>query len=248
MRKLRSIIKYLQQVLRSAVLLGTIGLVGYVHEYSASAEAFLVPVAQSNLPTKLLVSVDLDAHPMDVFMQESDPNVLHFLANYIVQTQTTDWPKGYRSTFLQDIAEAALISAKINQIPPSVIMGQAVLESGWGTSRLAKEYNNLFGIKGSGNSTVKVNTFERTAKNKRYRHTAYFRVFENRQAAIVYHGNLLAKDRRYSTARKYRHDWRAFMIEAAPYYASSPEYNSQLFSIITNYKLDRWDEIVIPQG
>ncbi|MDO7203211.1 glucosaminidase domain-containing protein [Paraclostridium bifermentans] len=26
-------------------------------------------------------------------------------------------------------------------------MAQAILESGWGQSRLAKDYNNLFGIK-----------------------------------------------------------------------------------------------------
>lgn len=248
MGKLVSIIKYLQQVLRGAVLLGTIGIVGYLHEYSANANSVLLPQAQSNLPTNVLVSIDLDAHPMDVFMQENDPSVLQFLANYIVQTQTTDWPKGYRSEFLRDIAEAALISAKNNQIPPSVIMGQAVLESGWGTSRLAQEYNNLFGIKGVGGNTVKVKTFERNSKNKRYKQMAHFRIFESRQEAIMYHGNLLAKDRRYKKARKYRHDWQSFMEEAAPYYATAPDYNVKLFSIITDYKLDRWDDLVTPQG
>ncbi|HKJ91279.1 MAG TPA: glucosaminidase domain-containing protein, partial [Oceanipulchritudo sp.] len=35
---------------------------------------------------------------------------------------------------------------RVDVIPPSLALAQAALESGWGTSRFAREGNNLFGI------------------------------------------------------------------------------------------------------
>ena len=37
---------------------------------------------------------------------------------------------------------------RINIIPVSMVIAQASLESGWGSSRFAQEGNNLFGIRG----------------------------------------------------------------------------------------------------
>ena len=42
-----------------------------------------------------------------------------------------------------DIIDKLLLS--VNTIPTSIVLAQAVTESGWGTSRFAKEYNALFG-------------------------------------------------------------------------------------------------------
>ena len=42
-----------------------------------------------------------------------------------------------------DIVDKLLLS--VNTIPTSIVLAQAVTESGWGTSRFAKEYNALFG-------------------------------------------------------------------------------------------------------
>lgn len=43
----------------------------------------------------------------------------------------------------QKIIDQLLLS--INSIPPSMVLAQAAIESGWGTSRFAKKGNNLFG-------------------------------------------------------------------------------------------------------
>ncbi len=45
-------------------------------------------------------------------------------------------------------------------ILPSIIIGQAILESDWGQSSLASKYNNLFGIKSFGHSKVTLDTQE----------------------------------------------------------------------------------------
>jgi len=43
----------------------------------------------------------------------------------------------------QKMVDQLLLS--INSIPPSMVLAQAAIESGWGTSRFAKKGNNLFG-------------------------------------------------------------------------------------------------------
>src|SRR4029077_1102180 len=49
--------------------------------------------------------------------------------------------------FIGSIAEAAVESADATGVPASVTIAQAILESYWGSSRLAREANNYFGIK-----------------------------------------------------------------------------------------------------
>lgn len=38
------------------------------------------------------------------------------------------------------------LELKVDNVPTSFILAQAILESGWGTSRFAKDYNNYFGL------------------------------------------------------------------------------------------------------
>lgn len=203
-------------------------------------------VVKSAYP-ELFLSVQ-DVYVSEDFLQEfadqSNSDVIAFMAEYIVAMESRDWPDGYRGEFLTDVAPAALISAHAHQIPPSIVIGQAIFESGWGRSNLAVNFNNLFGIKGSGDNTVKIRTFERNSRNGRYGKWARFRVFEDRREAILYHGRLLAKDRRYASARANRHHWKAFMEKASKYYASDPNYTTKLGVIIEGYQLDRWDRLM----
>lgn len=55
----------------------------------------------------------------------------------------TEYPKKLGS--YQDTLN--VLSFRIGALPTGLILGQAALESGWGTSRLAGEQNNLFGMK-----------------------------------------------------------------------------------------------------
>ena len=83
-------------------------------------------------------------------------------AQWIVDTGARDWNSGYRSIFLQEIAVDVLLSAQEHKLYPSVIFAQSILESGWGRSRLAQKYNNLFGIKGySPDLKVRTTTYEK---------------------------------------------------------------------------------------
>ena len=48
--------------------------------------------------------------------------------------------------FIKDSLQAAVSAGAAFHMNPSVILAQAAFESGWGTSRLATESNNFFGL------------------------------------------------------------------------------------------------------
>ena len=85
---------------------------------------------------------------------EGDHDAALSIAHFILREDFVNWDDGYRGNFLRNIAPAVLISAAKYNIPPSVIFGQAILESGWGRARLAKQYIYLFGIKGRGPNSL----------------------------------------------------------------------------------------------
>jgi len=51
----------------------------------------------------------------------------------------------YRVDAGDDLARARALARKIDIVPPSLALAQAALESAWGTSRFARQGNNLFG-------------------------------------------------------------------------------------------------------
>lgn len=53
----------------------------------------------------------------------------------------------YKKKFFESIKNQAITVSKETGMLPSVIIGQAALESNWGRSALSSKYNNLFGIK-----------------------------------------------------------------------------------------------------
>ena len=61
----------------------------------------------------------------------------------------TEWLSELKENYLvesENIEEVIQILLKqIDIIPPSLVLAQAAIESGWGTSRFAKKANNLFG-------------------------------------------------------------------------------------------------------
>ncbi|SNR74764.1 glucosaminidase domain-containing protein [Desulfurobacterium atlanticum] len=62
---------------------------------------------------------------------------------------------------------------RINTLPPSIVIAQAAIESGWGTSRFFIEGNNLFGIWTFSNSTEHIKAKYGKAKVKKYKSPLY---------------------------------------------------------------------------
>lgn len=157
-------------------------------------------------------------------------------------------------TFMREIYQAA---CRATDIAPEFVTAQAILESGWGKSRVGRF--NLFGITRGSNwqgKTVLVLTHEyfnspnRTfvapekvvsvAKCKtpgRWYYTVYrlFKDFDSLEDCLREHSRLLQKPG-FADAWPYRHDAEEFARRISDArglrYATSPQYATQLLTLI----------------
>lgn len=101
-----------------------------------------------------------------------------------------------KQQFIEELyPEAAEIYHKYG-ILPSITIGQAILESGWGKSELSTKANNLFGIKADTSwkgKKVKMNTSE--YHNQKI--VDEFRVYNNKQESLKDYGEFLKNNKRY---------------------------------------------------
>lgn len=128
----------------------------------------------------------------------------------------------------------------------SVTLAQAIIESGWGGSALARApYNNLFGIKvtagWTGNQVIMA-TGEYF--NGRYvTVNAAFRAYASQEASFRDHTNFLLQNSRYPANGVINSDSYQAMANGLQRagYATSPTYASTLISVVQRYNLSVLD-------
>jgi len=130
-------------------------------------------------------------------------------------------------------------------LPASVVLAQAILESNWGQSRLARVAKNLFGIKAVNRhvEAVTLPTVEFDAGSDRPRIVpARFAVYASYEDCLGDYARLLAFAPRYAAARAVARDPFAFaeQLEACGY-ATDPGYAAKLARLIRRYGLTRFD-------
>ena len=151
--------------------------------------------------------------------------------------------------FLRNIIPAAQNVARGKDIYASVMIAQAALESGWGTSTLSKAPNhNLFGVKGSYNGqSVNMQTLEDSGGQNYYSIHANFRKYPSYQesledyadkivngisgAPLFYSGAWKSKTNSYQDATAY----------LTGRYATDTAYASKLNRIIEQFGLTKYD-------
>lgn len=154
-----------------------------------------------------------------------------------------------QDAFIEMVANYAARCANQNDLYASIMIAQAILESGWGTSQLASTPNhNLFGIKGSyQGQTVYMNTLEYlngqwVTKNEPFRkYPSYFESFQD-------NANVLKKTSFapgiYYYAGAFKSNTKSYQ-DATAYltgrYATDPTYGSKLNNLISRYNLTRFD-------
>lgn len=155
------------------------------------------------------------------------------------------WPDDHRRAFLGAIAPLAVSSSADHCLPPSVTIAQAVLESGWGTSRRARDENNLFGMKARAmQGGAQVRTWE-VVNGERVQVVASFRTYGSWAESLADHDERLATDALYAKARAVRHDREAYVDALASVYATDPAYAARLAALIEEYDLDAFDRAAL---
>lgn len=151
------------------------------------------------------------------------------------------------SEFINELVPVAKELQQTHGILPSIILGQAVLESDWGRSELSATYNNLFGIKSfsAADDSVKLSTKE-YKDGQWIEIQANFKVYASWDDCMrdhtllfvngvdwdpyLYQGVLLASD--YKTAAK--------ALQSSGY-ATDPDYARKVIDVIEVNELYKYD-------
>ncbi len=140
--------------------------------------------------------------------------------------------------YINQYKDLAISHMKDYKIPASITLAQGILESGAGTSQLARKSNNHFGIK-CGSSW----------RGSSVRHTddapnECFRAYKHAQESYKDHSLFLTNGARYAFLFKldiadYK-AWARGLKKAG--YATDPSYANRLITIIEDYELYKYDK------
>lgn len=149
--------------------------------------------------------------------------------------------------FINEIGPRAQRVAAENDLYASVMIAQAVLESGWGRSALSQAPNyNLFGIKGAYNGqTVGMNTTEGTGATA-YGTSAEFRRYNSFDESLQDNADIVSGDTYVGAWKSNTSTYQDATNYLTGIYASDLEYASKLNNIIEKYDLTKYD--VAPEG
>lgn len=170
--------------------------------------------------------------------------------------------KGVNDTiadFILMIAQYAKTEQEKYNIPPSIKIAQACLESDYGRSKLALEANNLFGIKHKSGETLTeaesklINTHISHNTREVYggvtkRINDNFNSYNSRWASIRHHSIFLEKrisgkfNKHYAALENTNSpkDWAELLQKAS--YSTDPKYSVKIMSIIRMYNLEMYDK------
>jgi LysM repeat protein len=151
-----------------------------------------------------------------------------------------------REQYIEHYALLAVSEMERTGIPASIKLAQAILESRYGTSSLALESNNHFGIKcgtrWQGEGTYKKDD-DRDSKGRLI--PSCFRTYTNPEESFVAHSSFLQTYRRYEELFELDPDdykgWAKGLKKAG--YATSRSYHKDLINLIEELDLDQYDRL-----
>lgn len=156
-----------------------------------------------------------------------------------------------QQTFIQSIASDAQQLAHQNNLYASIMIAQAIIESGWGKSTLASYPNhNLFGIKGTYNGQSVTLPTQEYLNGKWVTVQAAFRKYPSYKESLEDNAKILKTTSFQPGVYYYSGAWKSntkSYKEATAWltgrYATDPNYGSKLNNIIETYNLTKYDSV-----
>ena len=152
-----------------------------------------------------------------------------------------------QQSFFNNILPAIQQVSQKNSIVTSVMLAQSILESGWGTSQLATNAHNIFGIKAD--SSWKGNTYtvqtKEVVNGKTITVEKQFRAYKSLLESISDYGSFFTSTawriKNYASFLQATNYETALTSLLASGYATDPAYAEKLKSLIQRYGLDQYD-------
>lgn len=161
--------------------------------------------------------------------------------------------------FIQKVSACAVVDMGVSGILASVTIAQAILESGYGTTELAINANNFFGMKKSlsgnkwksvwdGKSIYTKQTKEQDEYGKEYTIIADFRKYPCMEDSVADHslyllGAMNGSKKRYAGLAGEKDPRKAIQIIKDGGYATDVTYVDKIMSIIDRFNLTQYDHM-----
>jgi len=147
------------------------------------------------------------------------------------------WSQKTTEAYIQKWKAECVRQMEMHGIPASITMAQGILESGSGSSELATEANNHFGIKCHKDWTGKKFYKDDDKKNE------CFRVYENAEASFEDHSFFLKRERYASLFELKPTDYKGWAHGLKKCgYATNPKYPQLLIELIEKHRLHELDQ------
>lgn len=189
-----------------------------------------------------------DDQPQNSNEQANGSNLEHVTTNQLILGK-----QAFRSVntaaFLEEIGPIAQSIAQNNDLYASVMIAQAILESGWGQSALSMAPNyNLFGIKGSYQGASVMMPTKEYIKGKWINVQAAFRKYPSYAESLQDNANVLRNTSLKQGIYYYAGAWKSntnSYKDATKWltgrYATDPGYAGKLNRLIETYRLTQYD-------
>ena len=152
-----------------------------------------------------------------------------------------------KQAFIKQVAPEAQAMQNSYHVYASVTIAQAIPESQWGTSQLASQYHNLFGIKGTDPNTSRVLTTKEYINGHWIVTKGRFKGYDSWSDSIKDHTKLMFngtdtnKENYQAVVQATSYQQAARELQKAGY-ATDPNYAQKLISVIQTYKLYNYDK------
>ncbi|NJL74376.1 MAG: glucosaminidase domain-containing protein [Saprospiraceae bacterium] len=152
------------------------------------------------------------------------------------------WTTGIRDedaiSYINRFIKTAQNEHKLYQIPASITMAQALLESNCGKSRLAEKNNNHFGIKCFSKNCEKghCSNFEDD------HHKDFFRIYNSAWKSYREH-SIFLNGKRYKDLQQFGNNYKSWaegLSNAG--YATDPNYDKKIIELIERFNLGIYDK------
>lgn len=228
-------------------------------------EGIMPPVELPNVPEDDIVDVlfinstnDLDwlLDLIDEQIKEDEALLLHqnaVTSNIVVPYKNIDVRFSQelqakdvtKEAFIPTLLPLAIATQQKYNIRASVLIAQSILESNWGTSGLALEANNYFGLKKvKGYKGINLNTQE-YVQGSVTNQNANFTVFSSVNESVDYYGYAISNFPRYANIKTATNVKEYIQAIKNGGYASDPKYVDKVLSIIKKYDLEKYDSLTV---
>jgi Bax protein len=203
-----------------------------------------IPLSSLTIPQKKQKFIDMMIPSILVakqHMREDKERVASLIIKHDLSTKEERWLESKRQEF-QAIDNYELHD-KMESHPTSIVIAQAIIESGWGTSRFFQKANNVFGIWSFSNKDNRI-----AASEKRGKKTIYLKKYTTLEQSIYDYFVTLAKKDNYKLFQKNRlltEDPYQLVNHLLQYSERGEKYTTDLKTMIRQNNLITYDTYIL---